>query len=68
MSEAFEKIADYYAQNREKILMRNRLYRMQNKAKIQRKAKIYRRKVKNKLIRQKRREKVGRSYVTLGLR
>ena len=62
----YEKLAEYYEENRQRILMKNRLYRLKNKEKIKRMQKKYRRKVKNKLIRVRNRQKMGHDYMFVG--
>lgn len=60
------KLADYYQKNRDKILMKARLYRLREREKIRRKRIKYNRLVKAGVIRQRKRKNVGRSYVDMG--
>lgn len=50
---------DYYLQNRQRILQKQKVYRAKNQARIARQQKIYRRKVKYGTQRQRRRVAVG---------
>jgi superoxide dismutase len=67
------KLADvqrhqYYMNNRNKILQRQREYRIKNAARIARKQKIYRAQVKRGVIRQRQRISTGFSYTYGGYR
>ena len=59
---------DYYQRNRHKILARQRAYRQKNKASIARRQRIYRRRVKAGSQRQRKRQRVGNSYIYTGIR
>lgn len=66
--ELTKEASDYYQRNRHKILARQRAYRQKNKASIARRQRIYRRRVKAGSLRQRKRQRVGNSYIYTGIR
>ena len=61
-----EASSDYYQRNRNKILAKQRAYRQANRAAIARRQKIYRRRVKSGAQRQRKRQRVGHSFIYTG--
>lgn len=61
-----EGSSDYYQRNRNRILAKQRQYRSANRASIARRQKIYRRRVASGSVRQRKRQKVGHSFVYTG--